>query len=440
MAILHYVLTMVQLLLNTWFASTFFSRRRDVSKWAGIYLFFAPVAAILTGSLGYGWLNMLISLVVTFLFFIPVFESRLRNKFIASVAIFVINVFCELITLYIASILVKESAASVIEQYLTEAIYSAISTTWFFLITWLVKAIVKKRRTDDSDIYFNSHIRSIMLPLSGIIVGYYVLFASQSHNDIYFSAFGVLVFVCLLASIVANMFGSENDYKKFTLHKDMAAMQLNAEMTTELVQIQQNSINSLKEQAHDFKNHLICVQELTKTSGKLLDEKTDAYLTQLMDDLDKTIITAYSGIKNDALRVIVSKTAEKYADSEIRFSTNVQYSDFSFMTYKDICSLFSNALDNAVYACEQIQAVEMEKNVDLSIFIHEQTIQIKLENSKSNPIYAHGSKLISTKSQASEHGFGTKNIERIVKAYEGDISVKHTDNQFALYINLPLPQ
>ena len=87
-----------------------------------------------------------------------------------------------------------------------------------------------------------------------------------------------------------------------------------------------------------------------------------------------------------------------------------------FMDVMDICSIFGNALDNAI-ECEK-KIPETEKRM----------IHVNFEQNLP----------VTTKKQAEFHGYGLKSLRHTVHKYGGEVDIDVEDQWFRLKILIPL--
>jgi len=98
----------------------------------------------------------------------------------------------------------------------------------------------------------------------------------------------------------------------------------------------------------------------------------------------------------------------------------------------DICILFSNLLRNAIEATHQSA---QEKKIEVHIKTTVKSMYIRVENPVNNHIIFKGKRPMSTKPDKMQHGFGSINIEDIVRRYNGHCEYQ-VDSQFSIEIIL----
>ncbi len=110
----------------------------------------------------------------------------------------------------------------------------------------------------------------------------------------------------------------------------------------------------------------------------------------------------------------------------------------NFMNTADVCSIFGNALDNAIENVQKQEDIE-KRMIQLSVFSKEQLIMIKFENyCDEAPILENGLPS-TTKKNKNYHGYGLKSIKMISQKYGGSMTIKTENNWFVLRILIPRP-
>lgn len=88
---------------------------------------------------------------------------------------------------------------------------------------------------------------------------------------------------------------------------------------------------------------------------------------------------------------------------------------------KETCSLLGNLLDNAIEACERMDS-NADRWISIKIENQKQLLFIKMENSVNEAPVMKKGRPISIKQDKTRHGYGLKNVERIVNKYEGTVT------------------
>ncbi len=182
----------------------------------------------------------------------------------------------------------------------------------------------------------------------------------------------------------------------------------------------------LRDFRHDYKNHMICVQGLL--DAHQYDEARE-YVHGIT--LRKTILSKEFASGNSIADSLLSDKAERAE----RIGAELQFKGVIFedIPSVDLCTILSNALDNAIEACEKISSNEPKIiSVKCSYIKHIQFILI------NNPV-AEDVKIINNTVETSKadkniHGIGLYNIRRTVAKYEGEFEISCNDKMFVMDI------
>lgn len=177
---------------------------------------------------------------------------------------------------------------------------------------------------------------------------------------------------------------------------------------------------------HDYKNHLLCVQGLLE--GGEYDEAKE-YIHGIT--LRQTAMNKDFSSGNTIVNAILADKTEaaESIGAEIRFQ-GVVYEDISAV---DICTIFANALDNAVEACRKIGGSEPKIiTIKCSYVKHIQFICITNPTAKDVKIVNNA--VETDKEDKGTHGIGLYNIRRTVAKYNGEFEITCRDRRFTLDI------
>lgn len=181
----------------------------------------------------------------------------------------------------------------------------------------------------------------------------------------------------------------------------------------------------MREFRHDYKNHMICLQALVE-KGQLDDaaQYLKGITMQNIIDLNKF----QSG--NRIADAILSDKAELAKQHGISLTFHgVIYEN---IPAADICTILSNALDNAVEACGKIDDGEKIIAADC-VYAHNVQI-IRVTNTVAENVNIVNGTVETSKPDKSSHGIGLYNIRKVVGKYSGDFEISCADGQFTLDI------
>lgn len=185
---------------------------------------------------------------------------------------------------------------------------------------------------------------------------------------------------------------------------------------------------------HDIDNHLLVL------SGLVHEKKyTEAenYFRSLSSRSDNLIVGIDTG--NLAVDVLL-KDKISFAEAKgIQVSCDAHFSKSFFIEDADLCTLFANAMDNAIQACMRRMQKRSDITVKAGMKQHFLFISVTNTDAPSSQSEVPGSDSGRQNSFCEKYyGIGLKNIKRIVKKYEGTMKTERSQGRFSLNILLCL--
>ncbi|MGG5462058.1 GHKL domain-containing protein [Clostridium sp. B9] len=239
------------------------------------------------------------------------------------------------------------------------------------------------------------------------------------------------VSIMLLLSNMSLMFIVSKIIKNNKLKLENEFIKNKLEMDYKYYSDLQVSQERVKRLYHDMKNHIVCIEESTNSEYGVRKE----YLNSINKEIDKLNIGFNTG--NEVLDVILNNKRELSIKNNIDFQVIMDFSKIEFIEYFDICTIFSNSLDNAIEACKKVDK-EKRKFISLKGTYVKNFYIIKLENSRVNKIKYLNGEFLTDKRDKFLHGIGLKNIRSAVEKYDGEMIVETSNDKFTLKILIPI--
>jgi hypothetical protein len=184
-----------------------------------------------------------------------------------------------------------------------------------------------------------------------------------------------------------------------------------------LRQMQQNAASY----RHDMRHHFALLQGL---ASKEHIEEIKVYLRTAQSDMEA--ITPLRFCENETVNLILSAFATKAKQSGILLTIDAKLPDSLTLSDTELCSLLSNALENAIQASENIADCN-KRNIKLRMYSKNNKLCIEIRNSyQSEPIFCQGLPV----SKEQDHGFGTKSMAHIVEKHGGVYQFSVKDGWF----------
>lgn len=310
-----------------------------------------------------------------------------------------------------------------------ERIYKAdalIATISAIIAFFMIKSLERKNITLETS-FIPKHIYIlIMLSLffsGGLIEGQLPIWSNTTFGMLFVRIMTAIVIVLLIIIIISLVF---NCISKAYLQNTSSLLRKQVETQIEYYEKIGNLNNDLRSFRHDYKNHLICI-------GSLIDKKeydeAREYIEKISGMNINTSKEFFSG--NTIANAILNDKSEKAYKSGIKI-------DFDGYIHKgisptDICIILSNAIDNAIEACEKISGDEDRKiSVNCSYSKGVQIISIK--NPVPENVEIEDDSVKTSKEDKSIHGIGLYNIRNTVKKYGGEFNISCENKEFTLSV------
>lgn len=191
------------------------------------------------------------------------------------------------------------------------------------------------------------------------------------------------------------------------------------------------SIELINYKYHDLKHQ---IEVLRREQDP---EKRNAFLNQMENEIKQYELQNKTG--NGVLDTVLTSKS-MYCDTHgITLTSVADGKLLDFMETMDICSIFGNALDNAIESVIKIEDAE-KRLIHVTVSQQKSFLMIRVENYfESGLEYANG-ELESTKKEKAFHGYGIKSIRYTVNKYDGAVDIDTQDNWFNLKILIPLKE
>jgi hypothetical protein len=182
---------------------------------------------------------------------------------------------------------------------------------------------------------------------------------------------------------------------------------------------------------HDMRHHLSLIGGFV-ADGDLT--KIKEYLATTESAIDA--LTPIRYCENETVNLIISSFESKAKKIHVSLHTDVKLPDELEMNDTELCSLISNALENAILAASQVEEEKLRK-VYFHAIINDDRLVISTENAYVGRIEMEGELPKSNKKEAG-HGFGIKSMVDIVERHGGLYSFETEGGVFILRLMLPL--
>lgn len=227
----------------------------------------------------------------------------------------------------------------------------------------------------------------------------------------------------IVLSLIATIFAIAISAKHQNEKRIVELMKLSSQMLEKNYSEIHNSHEIIRQQLHDFKNHLRTINGMSDS-----DSAVKEYTQNLLESSYSFAKLCHCG--NDIIDSIINCKEAEAKEKNITFDYCISLSSPLNIESIDICAILANQIDNAIEACEKI---ETANNREISIYISqkESFLLFRVQNTvKENPFNKKNELLTSKNNYDGLHGFGIRIIRETAKKYNGTSENRYEDGQF----------
>ncbi len=414
--LLSVIIELLRISVELFYAHILLGKRRDKFPILAIYCI---VVAIVTIPY-FIFENVLINVLVTFIGCIVIslgFCAVLRKRIFYSFIVLSISVAIDFAVGYIF----KDNPGDMEFNF-----YMSILSVLIFLLSALLMALFI---FNQKDVISFKYLAMLILVL---IIGIFSMIILERDNSVSRQS---LIFIGITFLITDFLIFYIYGAIAFKLSQEEAMRELIEQNRIYEFQIQNGIVCDKKIRAfrHDIKNHMAEIYHFAEIND---NKQIREYLSKLNEELAEA--TAYSATGVPALDGIINYKVGQAREKNIDFTLDVAVPENIQLSAYDMNILLGNLMDNAIEASENFSEVKGEvKPICLSIRFSQSCFLVNICNSyfkKKSPEENLG--LNTTKMDKNNHGYGLKNVYRIVEKYSGNIQINASEGLFAVKVAL----
>lgn len=399
---------------------TFCERKEGVSSWGyfiGV-MAFTVLINISNVIFSYGILNA-VGMLAVFLLASIFYNGKISVKITLSVLTLLFIAIIEIIVLFGMVFILKINTTLVVDNKIYNLLGIIISKTLTLFLAVVLNVKFKKKYLNVKTSYWWLFL--IMFFTS--VVNVFLIFKlSYDVGNSYMNNLSILCSFGLLFSTFFALYLYERLAKQNELIKEKEQYEQHLKMQLKHFDDILITQKQLKKFKHDFNNYTIGLQAYI---NKKDFNGATLYLESLKNEFEKSTDSVDTG--NVAFDSILTTKIAIAKSKNINVSTSIQLPERINIDPIDICTIFGNALDNAIEACEKVSVGE--RTIDVSVIFNGVAVLCKIVNTKS----AEQKEICFTsKEDKDNHGFGLENIKNTLEKYNSVPTIKITDTEFEL--------
>lgn len=199
----------------------------------------------------------------------------------------------------------------------------------------------------------------------------------------------------------------------------------------EQYELRREAVDLVNQKYHDMRHQLMGILGMDDV------KEIHRYVDSLRCEI--TPFESFFRTGNQLMDIILSEKARECAGKNIQLVPTVDGSVLSVLEAADLCTIFGNALDNAIESCEKLPEGR-SRRITLKVYAVRGFLGICLENSCIRRMRREEGHFLTTKDDAENHGFGLKGIRQAVEKYQGVMETEIQGSEFVLTLLIPLTE
>lgn len=228
---------------------------------------------------------------------------------------------------------------------------------------------------------------------------------------------------------IAVLYAFQSRICEYMAEKEVASIQSMLRSQYDQYRNYQDSMEMIHIKYHDLKHQIAGLRAETD------NEKRKEWLDAMERELQENELVDKTG--NTVLDAMLGAKILQAKKNDVRITCVADGTLLKFMHVTDICTIFGNALDNALESVVMLPDAQ-KRLIHVSVSAQRNFVFIQVSNYCEGELKrGEGQIPKTTKRDKKNHGFGLKSIRYSVEKYGGSVSVDLKKNWFELRILIP---
>lgn len=237
-----------------------------------------------------------------------------------------------------------------------------------------------------------------------------------------------MFFICSGVYLISVIQSSKEEQKRSQMEQTQGYLNLQVAQSVREIEALRKSQEKTSIYRHDLRHHMMYLSSCIE-NGRL--EQAQEYAREICSEIESSRVVIFC--ENEAINLILSAFVGKAEEQGISMKVNVAISPTLSVSERDLSVLLSNALENALYACQKLKEKGSDVTIEIEGFEKNKKIFFEITNTCDKDV-----KIVkgvpTTKEQG--HGIGVRSICAIVEKYDGMYSFSVKDKNFVLRVSL----
>lgn len=233
-------------------------------------------------------------------------------------------------------------------------------------------------------------------------------------------------FVCSAAYLVFIFHTAAAERVRSQLEQTQNSLNMQVTQAVREIEALRESQRKTSIYRHDLRHH---IQYLSSCIENGLLEQAQGYIREIYSEMESNDITVFC--ENEVANLIFSTFTGRARDQGIPITIRAGIPQTISVPESDLCVLLSNALENALHACQKRNERGLSGTIEVFVTPQNDRLFLQFTNScDENVAFDHGIPVADTPG----HGLGVRSICAIVDRYGGICNFSVKDNKFILRV------
>ena len=263
-------------------------------------------------------------------------------------------------------------------------------------------------------------------------VGYLFDYLTRIYTDLLAqgtpAAVEFMPFVCCVAYLAFVLRSSAENETRLRLEQTQENLHLQVTQATREIASLRESARRASTYRHDLRHHM---QYLAGCIENGRTEQAQAYIREVCAEIESQKVRVFC--ENETVNLILSAFAGRAEESGVPLRVRAEVPHFIPVAETDLCVLLSNALENALPACQRRR--QAGEPCDIELVVYEKSGKFFLQVTNTCPPGVTFEKGLPVTREPG-HGIGVRSICSIAERYNGMYSFSEKDGRFVLRVSL----
>ena len=263
-------------------------------------------------------------------------------------------------------------------------------------------------------------------------VGYLFDYLTRIYTDLLAqgtpAAVEFMPFVCCVAYLAFVLRSSAENETRLRLEQTQENLHLQVTQATREIASLRESERRASTYRHDLRHHM---QYLAGCIESGRTEQAQAYIREVCAEIESQKVRVFC--ENETVNLILSAFAGRAEESGVPLRVRAEVPHFIPVAETDLCVLLSNALENALHACQRLR--QTGEPCDIELVVYEKSGKFFLQVTNTCPPGVTFEKGLPVTREPG-HGIGVRSICSIAERYNGMYSFSEKDGRFVLRVSL----